>query len=49
MHPIGRAVYSTGALVILGIAAYHCRLARQQGILVPYISTLLGGILSSRR
>ena len=45
MHPIGRAVYLTGALVILGLGYYHCRLARKQGILVPYLSTLLGGIL----
>ena len=45
MHPIGRAVYLTGALVLVGIAAYHCRLARKQGILIPYVSTLLGGIL----
>jgi hypothetical protein len=45
MHPIGRAVYLTGAVVLLGIAAYHCRLARKQGILVPYMSTFLGGIL----
>ena len=45
MHPIGRAVYSTGALVILGLAAYHCRLARQQRIFAPYISASLGGVL----
>src|SRR5512140_1690982 len=45
MHPIGRAVYVTGAVVIICIAAYHCRLARRQGILAPYISTLLGGIV----
>jgi len=45
MHPTGRAVFLTGAVVILALAAYHCRLARKQGILVPYISTFLGGIL----
>jgi hypothetical protein len=45
MHPIGRTVYLAGALVILGLAAYHCRLARRQGILVPYVSTFLGGML----
>jgi hypothetical protein len=45
MHPTGRAVYLTGAVVLLGIAAYHCWLARKQDILVPYISTFLGGVL----
>lgn len=45
MHPTGRAVFLTGALVILALAAYHCRLARKEGILVPYLSTMLGGLL----
>lgn len=45
MHPTGRAVFLTGAVVILVLAAYHCRLARREDILVPYLSTMLGGIL----
>ena len=44
MHPAGRAVYLAGALVIVVLAVYHCRLARKQGILIPYLSTMLGGI-----
>jgi hypothetical protein len=45
MHPVGAAVYLVGALIILGLAGYHCRLARRQGILVPYLATFLGGMV----
>jgi hypothetical protein len=45
MHPAGQAVYLTGTVIILGLGVYHCRWARREGILRPYLSTLLGGIL----
>jgi hypothetical protein len=46
MHPAGRIVFSLAAILILALAIYHGRLARKQGILVPYLSSFFGAILA---
>ena len=45
MHPVGKVVFLAGGVLILGLVIYHLLLAYREGILVPYISTFLAGIL----
>lgn len=47
MHPVGRAVFGAGGVLILALAAYHGVLARREGILAPYLGAMcavIGGI-----